>query len=157
MAQTTYSIEQLPAFEGTLGMSEPHNIVAHRNTTNAVLPFGRVIALGTGDRSTKLPAAANDVIVGISVASNDNDPNILGAAVGDYINVVSKGLVWMRVTTAVTQASVVHVRYAAGSGSLPLGSVGATAVASETGVLEGARFRSSAAANGLALVEINIP
>ena len=69
------------------------------------------------------------------------------------IPVMHEGRVWVQVEEAVTRGGAVYVRYASGGNGL--GAYGAAAGSSERALLPGAKYLSSADANGLAILSLN--
>lgn len=87
-----------------------------------------------------------------STGSNGSD----GYALGEAMSVLRKGRIYVQVEDAVTAGNDVYVRYVAGAGET-LGACRSDADTSDAAVLPGAKYRTSAAASGIAIVEINLP
>jgi len=123
---------------------------------SAAIPFGCVVAQGTGQDGVKLPAASGDMPVGICLhdyAAN-LDATRVGVAPKSPVNVLRKGRCWVVTEDAVTPANKVYYRHTANGGNTQQGSVrGSTA----TGAVElfGAQFKGSAAGGGLVEIEVD--
>lgn len=156
--QTSYSLSSGPLQEGCLARGGPRQIDTGANDSGVAIPFGRVVVFdsagGQAD-SVKLPSAAGQKIKGLAIFTH---LQVSGAcAAGEKLELVKQGVVAMKVTTAVTPASPVYVRYTVGSGGEAVGTVGATSDSGKNEVLAGAQFLTSASSGGIALLEINIP
>lgn len=81
-----------------------------------------------------------------------------GNKISKAMSVLRRGRVYVRVEEAVTPASVPHVRFAAGAGGTRLGAFRAS-VDTDTAepLLSEFRFKSSAGAGELAILEISLP
>lgn len=78
-------------------------------------------------------------------------------AIGDMVPVMKKGRIWVNVEEAVTPASTVFVRFAAGSFAV-LGAFRASADTATAVALPSAKYvTTQATIGGLAVVEINLP
>jgi len=77
-------------------------------------------------------------------------------ASGEVCPVVRKGRVWVTSETAVTEGGNVFVRSVA-TGNESVGALRATPDSTDCALLRGARWASTTAAAGLALVELNLP
>ena len=161
MSQTSYSLTQAIGREGQLADAGDNDVYSFVNPAVA-LPFGKLAVANGTDGQVKLPTAADDIttaklIAGVVLASQNMESD--GSALADYpvgsvVPCLRKGRVIVQVEEAVTNGSDVFVRYAAGGNGL--GSFGDTAGTSERAQLAGARYLTSAAANGLAVLEINV-
>lgn len=128
-----------------------------------VLAFGRLVRLDStlgDDRAIRLPRAAADIttnglVAGVVLATAQY------ARVGTadtwpaytMIDVMRKGHVLVQVEQAVTPGQNAFARYAAGGNGL--GSFGNTAGSTERAAIVGATYRSTAAINALAVLEVN--
>lgn len=159
MSQTAYSVNQGVALEGGLYDIGENDTMSYLVQDAAGISFGKGVSQGTADDQAKLPAAAGDVtttFLGVSQAVQGIEADSSGVV--KYLqkaamSVVKKGRVWVKVEDAVTAQGAVYVRHAAGG----LG-VGSFAGAAGTGLalLPGAKYITSASANGLAVVELNL-
>lgn len=159
MSQLNYSQYQpTAAFEGQLadsGITDKLSIPCA-----AAMPFGKLVVKDTNDLTGKLPSAATDVtdkkkVHGLSIATQTvaQDPAVANPQypAKSVVPTLRKGRAWVKVETNVNPGSDVYVRYAAGGNGL--GSFGGTSVPSETALLDGARFLTTATANNFALLE----
>ncbi len=149
------------AFAGTGVM-----VQATASNQNDSLPVGKLVrldsALFSDDKGIRLPTAAGDITTSFLVAgvitATANGTKILGVNAsipgGTLVDVMRKGHVLVKVEQAVTPGQQAFVRYAAGG--LGLGSFGNTTGTSERAALAGSVFRSTAAINGLAVLELNL-
>lgn len=71
--QTSYEFAMAPAFPGMLADATPHIVDSARNEEPGKIPFGIGLIRGTTDSDVKLPAAATDIIAGISVHTHAVD------------------------------------------------------------------------------------
>lgn len=167
MSQTSYSQLQLAAFAGQLYDIGPHDIYTYAWLGTANLPFGSAVVQDTVDNRCRLPAASSDVtsslFAGVTIATQaiENPLSVGSPLPGGYpknsaVSVMRKGRVWVAVEEAVTTASPVFVRFAAGTYSV-LGMFRASADTASAAQLPKARYLSSAAAGGFAILEINQP
>jgi len=160
MSQTSYSVNQAAGKEGMLydvGNKDAISCIAEE-----AIPFGKLVVRGTADNGAVLPAASGDVttaqkVLGMAMFDMAKEQDANGAvayANKDAVSVLRKGRAWVKVEEAVTPASSVYVRYAAGGNGV--GSFGDTAGTSERAALAGAKYLTSASADGLALIEFNL-
>ncbi len=121
-----------------------------------VVPFGYVIATGTGDtaRTGKLPIAAGDVPRGICVRTDAHEitqTGIDGVNPGDMINTLCNGRIWVKPTTAFKPTDVVYYSY----DSTTKGTVRAGTAANHA-ILTGAKFENSGSVGDLAILRVNM-
>ena len=158
--QTSYSVNQAAAFEGMQATDfSPRNVKSF--AAEVAVPFGKFVAKGASDNVCKLPTASTDittgVALGVALSSQSMPSSDSGAAtyaIKDEVSVMSRGLAWVKVEDAVVLGGAVYVRHAAGG--LGLGSF-AGAAGAGLALLPGAKYLSSASANGLAQIEFNLP
>ena len=173
-AQGAYPQTLVKGHEGMLGDLQAYVSRSYRNETGAVVPFGHALlqnGSGTADASAKLPAGASATnIVGIALDSNTFEVNAdsktadgrVGFPNKETINVLSKGVVYVYSAHAIAMGDAVrlfHTNSASVSSNFGYsGRFGKTAEAGKTfEVTAGARWLSSCAAGGIALLEIDIP
>jgi len=163
MSQTAYQLYLSKAgFEGQLadsGQTDKWSVIGE-----GAIPFGKLVVRGTDvDKQGNLPSAAGDItpslnVWGMAIHSQSvmSDPSVVPAQYPDKSAVpcLRKGRAYVKVEEAVTVASAVHVRYAAGGNGL--GSFGDTTGTSERAPLAGAKYMSDAAANEFAIIEFNL-
>jgi hypothetical protein len=122
-----------------------------------IVGFGLALAQGTQDPECRLLAANTDKVIGVSVFSHADNINngVEGYAAQSAVNVLRRGTIWVKVEEAVAAEDPVYVRAVAVSPEVA-GAFRKTADGADTIALSGCKFLSSAAAGGLALVDINI-
>lgn len=112
-----------------------------------VIPFGYPIVQDATDGTARIGDSPNSTFVGISVfAQQLNYSDALGYAPKDQIPVMKRGRIWVRVGEAVVMGEAVFGGIT-GDGLFYNDSDG------DTRINVGGVFRSSAALNGLALIE----
>jgi hypothetical protein len=159
MPQTTYTIDPLPAFAGTLASSRDVVVQGRRNDAPAAaeMPYGKAVMRSTAvDGFGMVPVAAGGVLLGVLVRGRRYEGSEIGLLSGLFGDVVSKGPVYVQVENAVAIGDNVLVRI--DSGGLGAGSIrGGAAVAASLVSVPQARFVTAAAANGIAELELNLP
>lgn len=123
---------------------------------------------GSRDETAKLPTASTDIttgllVMGVSRDSVSRDPNFPSGGtanttyqIGDSVELVYRGQVWVTVEEAVAPGDDVYVRYATGSFAQK-GAFRSSADSTTAALLNGARYLTTAAIGGLALVDLNLP
>lgn len=160
--QTAYSEQLVVALEGMKADIAGVQDVLSFNNPAVAMPFGKLAVRSTNEDECKLPVLSTDVtdtlkVLGLVLASQNmpvSSSTLAEHVVKSQVPVLRKGRAWVKVEEAVTVASTVHVRYAAGGNGL--GSFGDTTGTSERAPLAGAKYLTSAAADGLAIVEFNL-
>lgn len=165
MSQTAYSINMSEGKNGSLADSGDNDILSVINPVGGVaLPYGRLAVSNGTEGQAKLPTVATDIttaanVRGVVLGQQNIESDASGDPehpVGSVVSVLRKGRVYVKVEEAVTDGSDVYVRFAAGGNGL--GSFGDTAGAGpDRAILAGARYVKGAAANGLAIVDFNLP
>ena len=155
-----------------LGNATAYTALAYENETGAVIPFGHAVlnnGSGTADLSAKLPAGASATqVVGIALDSltfvlDDNAKTAdgrKGYPAQKALNVLSEGIAYVYSKDAIAVGDAVRLYHTDGASAASDGSYkgrfGKTAVAGKTfEVTSGARWLSSCAAGGIALLEID--
>lgn len=143
--QTTYSQNQPIAFAGLLAdvtISTVDSFLAE-----AAIGFGVPVIRGTDKaRQVKAVSVAGDAAKVIGFTVHDQCHEQAAFAVKDTVNVLTAGRAWVQVAVAVVAGDAAGVSEVAAT---KWGKVDATYLA-----VTGAKFISSAAANGFAIVEI---
>lgn len=164
MAQLSYQ-QNIPV--GTVGQIADISFVKDvlsKGNPDAVVYFGRLVTKGVGDDDVAPPGAATDItdlklVQGIVLASHSavalpdgiTEPHYQTASA---VPVMRKGRVWVAVETAIVLGtSTVNARYA-GTGTP--GSFRGAAVTNETAVVPNAIWKSSTAAAGVAVLQIDL-
>ena len=149
------------AIEGQLVDSYPHEISSYvSEEASDEIPFGVMVKQGTGDAQALKLAAQADVPIGVVVHSHayakDTELGSTGLKPKVTLGVLTRGRIWVKVEEAVTPASVVRYR-AIAAGAEVAGAFRDTADANDTVACTNfARYITSAAASGLAILEIDM-
>lgn len=161
--QTSMTNNPGKAYEGLREAADSDVVVSY--VAQAALDAGQGVVQGTADNQCTLPAAAGDVtgLPNLGIASYDpSKPNNWPAGVanaypiGQVVNVLRKGRVWVYVEEAVTPASTPYERHTTGSFT-KIGRFRASNDTNTAAAFPRARFVTSAGIGGLALLEINLP
>lgn len=171
MSQTSYSINMQQAYEGSHGTLS--YVRPGRNNQATAQPVGRMVAhdtaTGTGgvanaELAFRALSAGTDVLLGVLIQDHTHpqiNPVANGGVPSNAVgSIVSRGEVWVQVEQAVNPSSPVFVRFnaAGATGTNPaVGRFRTDADTSRAVAVPTARFLTTAAAGGLALLEINLP
>lgn len=119
-AQLSYPEDQAIGIPGQLADSGPKNVLS-RLAENSLVPFGRLLVLGTDtDKQALLPAQATDIsnakkVLGVSLHSHaresQKDAALNGYSHGESISILHKGRVYMEAEQAMTPESDVYIRF----------------------------------------------
>lgn len=158
--QTTYSQRPAQAVAGMLGDLGPWDIFSSVNQeSSAAIPFGVVVKFGTLERTSKLLAAADDMLQGIVIRRHwydrvlELDADVDGVKAGVRIDVLRRGRIWVPTATAAALTAAIHTRYA-GTGTK--GAVRNAAVTDETiDISHIAKVVSPASGSGLVELDVN--
>jgi hypothetical protein len=135
---------------------------------SSAIPFGVCVIQDIQDANRAcLPIAAADittvgkalgvVLMTQAIEQNYGSAGGSGYALGEAMSVRRKGFVYVQVEQAVVAGDQAYVRHVAGAGE-QLGAFRKdTDGGSDAAALPTAYYRSNAAANGIALLEINLP
>ena len=163
--QTSVSDNLAAAIPGMVRGSPHHSMT---RVAQVAMQGGLLVVQGSADEKCKLPTASTDITsvlkpLGITRDNIARDPNFPSGGtagytyqIGDSVEIVSQGEVWVQVEEAVAPGDDVYVRYDTGSGSQK-GAFRSSADSTTAALLSGAVYRTTAAADGLALVAINLP
>lgn len=161
--QTSYALTPAVAVPGLLADSGHGRDLGTGFVANATIASGLFCCFHTGDKDLQIraTAATGEVTdnrargVTVFMPFAPNAPN----AVGDCITYMKKGRIWVNVEEAVTPASPVFVRFAAGAfptlGAFRASDDTASAVALPNGSAK--YITAQATIGGLALLELNLP
>lgn len=183
--QGTYPQLLVKGHEGMVADLQAYVSRSYRNQSGAAIPFGSLVMTDNNPTSNdvfavELATAATGIVglaistltmegVSGSAAYVPNPTPISSAASGSRVgypdlqtlNVLSKGVVWVHSAHAIALGDAVRFFRADYSGTTAgafIGRFGKTAVANKTVLMAGgARWLSETAANGLALLELDIP
>jgi hypothetical protein len=181
-AQGSYPLTQVVGHEGMIADLQAYVSRSFRNQTGAAVPYGVLVAtdntptsndalaveIATGVTNIQGLAISSMVLEGVSGGSSytpNPTPVYSDGRVGypdkETLNVVSRGVVWVYSTAAVTLGDAVRFFKADHSGTVSgafLGRFTKTAVANKTvAITAGARWLSETSGAGLVLLEIDIP
>lgn len=162
MSQTSYAVNMSEGKNGALYDAGDNDVMSVVNPAVAI-PFGKLVVQNGTEGQGKLPTASTDItdnqkVLGFALCSQNIESDASGDPeypVNSVVPVLRKGRAYVKVEETVTESSVVYVRYAAGGNGV--GCFGDTAGTSEKAILAGARYVKGASANGLAVVEFNLP
>jgi len=159
--QTSVEFQPALGIPGGVHGSDPMT-----NTCGAqvAIQAGLFVVQGTAGKG-KLPTTSGEVAKGLGVAPSRVHDSVFpsgGTAgvtyqIGDTLGAICRGRVWVTVEEAVDPMDPVYVRYDTGAGGSQKGAFRKSADTSTAALLSGARFLTGAAANGLALLDINLP
>lgn len=161
MSQTSYDFAAPAAVGGLIADLAHSNIRSARNGEAAAIPFGIAVKKGTGDSDIKLLSALTDEIVGIVAHDHAHDAFSSGSPAGvetkGSANLLVSGTAFVQVEQAVTPADPVYARVAASGDGLrtQAGAFRKDADSGTAAPVRGARFLTTAAANGFAVVEFD--
>lgn len=168
MSQTTVLADVSNGLEGLLAYGNANHLIISR-WANTDIPFGRFVVFKTasGADSCDLPSVTTDITagrqLGIAVYDPAKEPNSAnGYKAGQMVQIVRRGYIWMLTETDVTEGNSVFVRFAqvSNTGTNPaIGKVRKDADTADAVALPNgsAVFRTTLAAAGLAIVELNLP
>lgn len=162
MSQTTMGAQDAVPFAGVVQSAEPGNPRSYTSEeSSAEIPFGVMVVLSSGseDNGAKLPDDSGDVPLGVVCHSHAHaKPTELGDTglkPKATFGVLRKGTIWVQVEDAVDPGDAVRVRTVAGVGE-QLGAFRAAADSTDTAVLTGAAWLTTAGAGGIALLELDM-
>jgi hypothetical protein len=159
------SVQTSVAFDFDLGYPGDivGNLISQENKVAQVdINPGLFVCQGSADGKVKLPTSSAEVAKGIGIALSavHRDPNFPSSSAsyptGETVPIGRVGRYIVRVEEAVSPFDPVYVRYDTGSASQK-GAFRASADSSTAALVTGAKYRTTAAADGLAVVEINLP
>lgn len=136
---------------------------------SVVMQGGLLVVTTSNDDDCKLPTTGNDITsvlkpLGITRSNVARDPNFPSGGtagftyqIGDSVEIVSRGRVWVTVEEAVSPSDDVYVRHTANGDNTQRGAFRTSSDSSNAALLAGARYLTTASANGVALVDLNLP
>ena len=152
MSQLNYDAEMEIAFEGMLADSGRHDALS-KTIEGAGVAFGLGCTYGSEAGTIKALSAITDKFAGCVIHKHVEE-GIIGDK--DTVAVMRKGRMYVKVEEAVAEGDPVYVR-AVAEGAERAGAFRKSADGTDTIQLSGAEFRSSAAADGLAIIDFNLP
>ena len=166
--QSTYDFHPPVGFEGKVVdfQSSTDGIEIGDKVASVIIPFGRAVcSTAASPKLAKLPTTSaealrmagvsefDDNVIGSFVA---NDPTI-GVPVGQFVNILARGRIWVKPETAVNDLDPVYVRYT--TTTAPGDRLGTFSNASDAGknvLVPGLLFRTTwASAGQLTELEVN--
>lgn len=161
--QTSISDNPDIAYEGQQSESPFPSYKISRKAQVAI-NNGQLVSQGTADDQAKLPTVSGDVTAkALGVAVYDPSKcttwpagNTVQYPIGEAVQIMRRGTAYVKVEEAVVAQDPVYVRYAAGAGGTTLGAFRKSADTATAAQLPNCMYLTSAAANGMALVEFNL-
>lgn len=158
MAQLTYNVSQPIGIAGQKADTGPMDVLSRVSEEATAFPYGVAVVRGTNpDTQALLPTGAA-TLLGVAMHSHAAENDLSAAAsVEDerMFNVCHDGRLLVKVEEAVTPASTVYVRIAAGAGGTQKGAFRASADTASALAATGMRYLTSASSGGLAVLEID--
>jgi hypothetical protein len=161
----TDTIDGQPLYEGQVAFTEQPVIRTGINADSAIVPFGRAVArTNTGDKDLLLPVDANSILAGIAFAADDfekragyslNADNDMGYPLKYEISYLVRGVIGVKVTTAVTPLSPVFWIHTPDAGERK-GQFRADANTNKAVQVTAARFLRSGAAGSVIPLSLNL-
>lgn len=157
--QTSYAFDLAVAFAGQLADLNDFESKSGLLEGAANIPFGVGLKKGSADDGYVLPAAGGDLIDGIAIHTHAVDtiglsglsPSDAGLQPKQTFAVLRRGYIWVKVEEAVVRDDTAFCRYATGTGT-QLGAWRKSADTSTAAIVKGARYMTSAAAGGYAIL-----
>lgn len=146
--QSTYTANIRAAVAGARANMEPVDLISRTVETAAGIGFGKVVQQGALDNGCKsdLTGMTAQTFLGITMLDRGTRPETPDKfAQYESARIMRKGPIWVVVGEAVTPASIPTV-------TLATGVIGDTAAGAGVVAIPGARFDTSAAADGLAIL-----
>lgn len=165
--QLDYSQSPAAGYPGMQADTGYKHVISCKNP-NVAIPFGLYVTRDDADGRVKLPTTAAEVTNGNGIAIADfasesiNNGQAAGYPLKSAVSVMRQGRVWVEVEENVVEGDDVYVRHANGNASkVQKGafrkSVDQVAAADTATKIPGAKYRTSASAGGIAIVEVNMP
>lgn len=151
MAQTSYNIDPAVGYAGQLASTD-YSSNAFKVEGSGVT-WGLAVTQGTAADQVKALADATSNVVGFVMQHHTADGKTPDE---DVVNVLHRGELWVTTEDAATAGGSVFVR-AVAAGTEVKGAVRASKDSSDTIKLDNVKFKTSAAAGGLAIISVNLP
>lgn len=163
--QTSVATSFAVGFAGMRADNSPCDTLSAYNRGLGALPFGLAVIKGTGPNDVRAPIGASVAadllgIIEFTHAYKNYDlssPADAGVPVGGMVNLAKKGRYLVKVEEAVLVGDTAFVRIAAGAGGTVLGAFRKSADTATAISWTGVKFLTAAAANGLAVIDLNLP
>lgn len=159
---TSYPLTPGTGFAGQIADEAPRYVRSAVNKEAAAIPFGLAFKRGAADGEVLLPTAGTDKIVGIGV--HRHDVNTIGSTgwaadagipAGDRFDLLSEGVVYVKVEEAVVENDQAYVRFAAGAGGTQKGAFRKSADTATAVAVKGARYLASGALDSIVPVQFS--
>lgn len=150
MSQTSISQYGQPAFAGMMDGLVPKTVRSY--AAQAAIPIGMPVRLGTNPEKQVLQANAGATAVGFAAhdhAREQNSAGLVQFGIGEAVNVLTAGRMWVQVADAVVAGAAANLVTASG-----LLTDNAVAAGIEAFTQIRVTFITATAGAGLALVEI---
>lgn len=150
-------------FAGMRADTSPCDVLSAYNREGSALPFGLALIKGTGANDVKKPTGATVAADLLGIAEfthaykNYDLSNADGIPAGGMVNLARKGRYLVKVEEAVSVGDTAFVRIAAGAGGTVLGSFRRSADTATAISWTGVKYLTAASANGLAVIDLNLP
>lgn len=165
--QTSYSFYQSVPFAGVLADLESDQDIRSYVSEEATLglPFGIAVAQGAADNGCINMVDANSKILGITVHQHAFEPYYLpsspttaGVPLKGTVGVLKKGRIWAIAEQAVAPQDPVYARYTATTAPKDqLGRLRKDGDTSSALIISQAAWQTTAAAQAVGIVDINMP
>jgi hypothetical protein len=143
--QTSYAQTILPAVEGMIVNSEPHNVISRQLESAAGIGFGKVCVQGTADEQIRVSETVRK-FRGITVMSHSAGRGIADSYEQyETVPVLERGVIWVLASVAVAVGDPAY--YVPATGVL-------TNVATGNTLITDGSFDSSTTGSGLAILRI---
>jgi len=143
--QTSYAQTILPAVEGMIANSEPHNIISRQLESAAGIGFGKVCVQGTADEQIRVSETVRK-FRGITVMSHNASRGIADSYEQyETVPVLERGTIWVMASVAVAVGDPAYY--------VPATGVITNVATSNTAIPDGS-FDSSTTGAGLAILRI---
>jgi hypothetical protein len=154
--QTTVDVNPAIGAAGQLYDNGPIDVVTRVATV--AIPFGSWVEM-TPNGNVELPEASGDVtaVPGGIALIDKSKPTGVGYEIGDLVNVLQKGRVWIQTEDAIADLTVPYVRYVAAAGKPIGGFSGASDAGKNVQPLRGAVVKNATTAAGFAILDLNLP
>jgi hypothetical protein len=150
MSQTTMSQYSAPSFAGMIDGTGPK--VVATGSAEEIIPVAFPVKRGTNAAVGVLKATAGATTIGFAAADQSREQTSAGAvqfAIGDAVNVIKQGRIWVNTNDAVVAGAVANLHVATGNLTDEAVTAGIEAFTQFS-----ARFMTATTAAGLAIVEI---
>lgn len=162
--QTSYAATMPVAFAGMIADNRD-TVTESGVLEGTAIPFGLALTRGTADPQVKVPAALSAKLQGVArhthAQYNQDLSGTAGIPAKGDVNVLRRGVIWVRVEENVAAEDAAYFRVTANGGNTQLGgwrkSVDNNGSADTAVLAPGCVFRSAATAGNLAKLEINLP